>query len=157
MKRAHGQKQIVASLVAGLILVLGGFALASAKNLPTDVPNFLDPGVLAGWRSYQVGNLAGNPDLPLVMFLNTAGRGPAAVMMALDARNGTDRFSLASDPAVVIALFSDPKTMTGLYYDEGFVSKGQPSGSYAKVRHPDGASLPNLLESVAHSQRLVYM
>ncbi len=145
-----------------LSLVLGGMlalpaGVQAAGRLPDGVPDLLDPRILASWQPYVLGNLAGDPDFPLVVYLNTAGKGPAALMMAIDARNGTSSWSLASDPAIVIAVFADPQTLTRLYYDEGFGEDGQPSGHFEKIAHPDSTALGAFLRRVLHLKHLVYM
>ncbi|HTU00941.1 MAG TPA: hypothetical protein VMG58_03960 [Candidatus Sulfotelmatobacter sp.] len=147
------------SLALGLAVSLPGVVGAEGGQgrFPYGVPDLLNPQTQGDWQSYQVGNLEGDPDFPLVIFLNQSGGAPAAVMIAIDARNGKSSWSLDSDPAILIALFADPKTLTGLYYDEGFTEAGRPSGHYAKITDPDSGALPLLLKSVVQAQHRVYM
>jgi hypothetical protein len=77
--------------------------------------------------------------------------------MAIDARNGTSRWSLASDPVIAIAVFADLQTVTRLYYDQGFAEDGRPSGQYGKITGPDPAALSALSRWAAHLQQRVYM
>jgi hypothetical protein len=145
-------------LALGLSLAVSGLARAQSQaSLPEGVPDLLNPQSQTEWQSYQVGNLEGDPDFPLVMFLNKAGSAPAAVMVAIDARNGKSSWSLGADPAILIALFADPRTLTGLYYDEGFTEAGHSSGQYAKIPDPDPEALPSLLKSVVQAQHRVFM
>ncbi len=141
--------------MVALVLALAVAAAASAqtKNLPEGVPDLLNPDAQHEWQAYQAGNLEGNADFPLVMFVNTAGNQPAAVMMAVDAENGTDQWSLTKDPIVVIALFSDPKTINRIYADSGFTENGKPSGNYTEVANPSIETLTGLLQSVAQAHR----
>ena len=133
-----------------------GQAQSNQIHLPDGIPNLADPQVGAGWQGYQVGSLNNDPDLPLLMFVNTSGNQPAAMMFGVDARNGKETFSLASDPVILVALFSDPQTVTRIYYDQGFSGNGHPSGQFAQIANPDQKSLPDLLATIAkadqHSQ-----
>lgn len=96
--------------------------------LPDGVPELLNPRIRASWHAYVLGNLEGDPDFPIIVYLNVPDGAPAAVMMAIDARNGTSTWSLASDPVILIAVFAGPQTLTRLYYDQGFADDGRPSG-----------------------------
>ena len=102
----------------------------------------------AQYQPTLVGTLLANPDLPLVMLINTTGTHPEAVVVALDARNGTDTWSWRTDPIVLIALFADPATLTDLYFDSGFLEQGTPSGSFQNVPEPL-QKLPDLLHALA--------
>ncbi len=135
------------SLVALLTLGVATVAFAGVlAPLPDGVPNlFAQPGE---WQTYQVGNAAGDPDFPLLMFVHQKDGQPAAVLMAVDAQNGKDRWSLASDPVIVIAILADPDTITQIYYDAGFVQKGKASGTYATADHADHDTLRELLDSL---------
>jgi hypothetical protein len=138
--------------IALTILFIAGLASAQAQSrFPDGVPDVLSPRSPAEWRAVQVGNVDGNPDFPVIVFVNTTGAQPAAVMMALDAQNGTDRWSLASDPVVLIALFADPNTITRLYFDTAFGQTGRPSGQYAEVDQPNLEGLTTLLYSMTQA------
>lgn len=161
-RKRIGKASRIVRRLAGLLVVLGLAlsppAVARAQSqgrLPDGVPDLLSP--QSDWQSYQVGNLEGDPDFPLIMFLNNKGSAPAAVMVAIDARNGKSSWSLESDPAILIALFADSETLSGLYYDQGFTEAGHPSGQYTKVADPNVKSLPLLLKSVAEAQHRIYM
>jgi hypothetical protein len=144
------------SLALSFVLALPTLGLA-ASHLPDGVPDLLDPRIVAGWQPYVLGNLRGDPDFPLVVYVNKSGNGPAAVMMAIDARNGTSGWSLASDPIIAIAVFADAQTLTRLYYDQGFAEDGRPSGQYGKITGPDPAALAALSRWAAQLQHRVYM
>ncbi len=151
-----GQTALALSLLLSVVLALSA-AVQAEGRLPDGVPDLLNPRVLASWQPYLLGNLEGNPDFPLVLYVNESGSAPAAVVMAIDARNGASTWSLASDPVIVIAVFADPQTVTRLYYDQGFAKDGRASGQYGKIAQPDSATLPALLGWVLHLQRLMYM
>ncbi len=151
-------ERVLAMAVFGTVALMLALAVAAAasaqtKSLPEGVPDLLNPDAQHEYQAYQAGNLEGNADFPLVMFVNTTGKQPAAVMMAVDAQNGTDHWSLASDPIVVIALFSDPQTITRLYTDTGFTQSGKPSGDYTEVPNPSVETLTGLLQSVAQAHQ----
>jgi hypothetical protein len=143
-------------LTLSLVLALPAVVQAAGR-LPDGVPDLSNPRVLASWQPYLLGNLKGDPDLPLVVYLNMSGSAPAAVLLAIDARNGLDSWSLASDPVIAIAVFADPQTLTRLFYDVGFAEGGQPSGQYVEIAHPDSTDLSTLLRRVLHLQHRVYM
>ena len=82
---------------------------------------------------------------------------PAAVIVAVDARNGKGTWSLASDPVILIAVFSNPKTVSGVYLDSGFLQRGAPSGNYTQFKDLEGDSLPKALRSVLNARAQVYM
>jgi hypothetical protein len=145
-------------MALALVLLVAVSAPAIAQGpLPDGIPNVFDPKIRDDYQPYQVGNLEGNPDFPVVLFMAREGKAPAAVVVALDARNGKGTWSLTSDPVILIAVFSDPKTVTGVYLDSGFAQRGAASGSYTKVKDLDGDSLPKALKSVANARAQVYM
>lgn len=144
------------SLVLRVALALPAVVQAAGR-LPDGVPDLLDPRAVGSWQPHVLGNVKGDPDFPLVVYLNKSGNGPAAVMMVIDARNGTSRWSLASDPVIGIAVFADSQTLTRLYYDQGFAEDGRASGQYGKITGPDSAALSALARWAAHLQRRVYM
>jgi hypothetical protein len=135
-------------LPACLLLVTGPAWAEGKPALPGGVPNLFDPEVRAQYQPTLVGNLLANPDFPLVMLVNTTGIHPGAVLIALDARNGTDTWSLSTDPIVLIALFADPVTITDLYIDSGFLEEGTPTGSFRSVPDPR-EKLPDLLHALS--------
>jgi len=141
-------RDAVGVVLACLLLVAGPVWAEGKPTLPGGVPNLFDPAVRAHYQPTLVGNLLANPDLPLVMLINTTGTQPEAVVVALDARNGTDTWSLRTDPIVLIALFADPATMTDLYFDSGFLEQGTASGSFQSVPEPL-KTLPDLLHALA--------
>ena len=142
------RRYAVGVVLACLLLVAGPVWAEGKPTLPGGVPNLFDPAVRAHYQPTLVGNLLANPDLPLVMLINTTGTQPEAVVVALDARNGTDTWSLRTDPIVLIALFADPATMTDLYFDRGFLEQGTSSGSFQSVPEPL-KTLPDLLHALS--------
>jgi hypothetical protein len=139
-----------------LVLLVAVSAPALAQGpLPDGIPNVFDPKIRNDYQPYQVGNLRGNPDFPVVLFMAREGKSPAAVVVAVDARNGKGTWSLATDPVILIAVFSDAKTISGVYLDSGFAQHGAADGTYTKDL--DGDSLPKALKSVAKARAQVYM
>jgi hypothetical protein len=141
------------------LLVLGAVpsAWAATASLPQDVPNVLDPKVQVDYQPYQVGNLEGNPDFPVILFMGRGQEKPAAVVVAIDARNGRETWSITSDPIILVAVFSSPKQLTGLYLDRGFAEGGRASGTLSPSSEQDGGLLPDLLRSVAQARAQTYM
>ncbi|HSB77690.1 MAG TPA: hypothetical protein VLM91_02790 [Candidatus Methylomirabilis sp.] len=134
---------VILPLLLSCILVAATPAGSRAAALPAGVPNIYDPDVLAHFQPAAVGNLRDNPDFPVLLLLNTIGEQPPALLLGLDARNGTDVWSLTTDPIILIMLLSDRTTIQGVYVDAGFVELGKASGNYAAV---GGESLPALLD-----------
>ena len=135
-------------LLLGLVLVAATPAWPAPPSLPAGVPNIYDPGVLAHFQPAEVGNLRDNPDFPVLLLVNTIGEQPQALLLGLDARNGTEAWSLTADPVILIMLFSDQTTIQGVYVDAGFVDLGRASGNYAAVGEESLPALPDLLEAV---------
>lgn len=136
---------LVAAL--GVALVSGAPAWAARASLPADVPNIYDPEVRAGFVPVLVANLRDNPDFPLVLMVNTTGHQPEALLLGLDARNGTDTWSLTRDPIILVVAFADD-AIQGVYVDIGFARHGAPSGAYGTVDEANVAALPDLLDAV---------
>ncbi len=151
--------RVISPVAVALILVVAMAVPALAQGtLPDGIPNVVDPGIYSDYQPYQVGNLEGHPDFPVVAFLARAGQSPAAVVVALDARNGQATWSLATDPVVLIAVFSELQTVTGVYLDRGFAQRGTADGTYTRVKDRNGDSLPKALKSVkARVQVYMYM
>ncbi len=157
-QRRVRQEKVVWRVAFALVLLFAVSVPALAQGtLPDGIPNVFDPKIRDDYQPYQVGNLEGNPDFPVVLFMAREGKSPAAVVVALDARNGKGTWSLATDPVVLIAVFSDPKTVTGVYLDSGFAQRGTASGTYSRVKDLNGDSLPKALKSVANARAQVYM
>jgi hypothetical protein len=141
----------MAVLAIAFLLVTSGLAWAGGVvlTLPDGVPDLHDPQVLAKYVPVQVGTIGGNPDLPMVMLVNRIERSPEALLVGLDARNGKNTWSMLSDPIVLVALFENPTTIRQLDVDPGFLSQGEPSGSFERVPDPRLETLPDLLRSIA--------
>lgn len=136
------------ALLVGILVLAQVPAWAGQQTLPADAPNIFDPDVRAHFQPVGVANLRGNPDFPVLLFLNTEEELPRILLLALDARNGKDTWSLTSDPIVLIVVFSDEMTIKGLYVDTGFADQGKASGSYAAVDEQNLPALPDLLKAV---------
>ena len=136
-------------LLLGVVLVTAMPAWAARPTLPAGVPNIYDPEVQAHFQPVEVGNLRDNPDFPVLLLVNTLGEHPQALLLGLDARNGTDSWSLTTDPIILIVIFSDEGTIEGSYVDTGFVDAGNASGDYAAVDAESFPALPDLLKAVA--------
>jgi hypothetical protein len=133
----------------GIVLLLAAIpAWAGQAALPAGVPNIFDPEVRAHFQRGGVANLGRNADFPVVLLVNTTGEQPPALLLGLDARNGKDTWSLASDPIILIVVFSDETTIQGLYVDLGFAAQGMASGTYAAVDEVNSPALPELLKAV---------
>ena len=95
------------ALLVGILVLAQVPAWAGQQTLPADAPNIFDPGVREHFQPVGVANLRGNPDFPVLLFLNTEEEQPRLLLLALDARNGKDTWSLPSDPIILIVVFSD--------------------------------------------------
>src|SRR3974390_2636142 len=95
-RRARLRHTIYALIVlpACLLFAIAPVWAQGKPALPGGVPHLLDPKVRAQYEPTFMGNLLANPDFPLVLLVNTSGTHPGAVLVALDARNGTDTWSL---------------------------------------------------------------
>ncbi len=118
-------------------------ALAVKSGFPAGVPDLLDPSVQSHFVSLKIGNIADNPDFPEVLLLNESGEQPRALLVGLDARNGTDRWSMEKDPVILIMVLADKMAVERSYIDTGFVDHGKPSGAFAAI---DRDSLPALAD-----------
>ena len=135
-------------LLVGFVLVAAVPAGAGPPALPAGVPNLLDPAVRAHFQRVPVANLQGNPDFPVVLLVNTTREESRVLLLGLDARNGTDTFSLTTDPIILVMVFADPATVQDVYVDIGFADRGQASGTYAAVDEANLSVLPELLKAV---------
>jgi len=138
-------------LLVGFVLLVAMPAWAGQPALPAGVPNIYDPEVRAQFQPVGVANLLGNPDLPVVLLLNIAGEQPQALLIGLDARNGKETWSLATDPIILIVVFADGTMIQGLYVDTGFADLGKASGIYAAVDEVNSPALPDLLKAVTEA------
>jgi len=145
--RLHRMTTLV--VLALLVLISGSAWAAELAAFPSGVPDLSNPDIRAKYRPVQVGNVGGNPDLPLVILVSDAKDTPRAVLVGLDARNGKNTWSLLADPIVLIVLFENPTTITELLVDPGFLRQGTPSGSFERVPHPGLDALPDVLRTMA--------
>ncbi len=95
-----------------------------------------------------VANLRGNRDFPVLLLVNATGKQPQALLLGLDARNGKETWSLATDPIILLVVFSDDTTIQAVYVDTGFADLGKASGNYAAVDEVNSPALPDLLRAV---------
>jgi hypothetical protein len=143
-----------------LLAVLAGVstaAWAGQAALPEGVPNIFDADVRAQFEPAGVINLRGNPDFPMLVLARKAGEQPQGMVLGLDARNGKDTWSLASDPIILIILFSDPSTISAVHLDAGFSEQGKPSGTYTAVENPGSLTLPDVFKAIAAAPVRTYM
>jgi hypothetical protein len=119
-----------------------------ASALPVGVPDLLDPAVRAHFQRLWVANLQGNPDFPVVALVNTTGEEPRVLLLGLDARNGTDTFSMTADPIILILVVARGITIQDAYVNIGFVNRGLASGAYAAVDPENASALLELLDAV---------
>lgn len=105
---------------------------------PPGVPKLTDPDTRTHFVTLAVSQLDGDPDFPMLILAKVNKGLPQFVLVVLDARNGKETWSLPEDPPVFFMLFSDPRTVERAYLDEGFVTDGEPSGSF-HTAGPDGA------------------
>ncbi len=96
-----------------------------------------------------MGNLEANPDLPVILFVNVTVDQPQLLLLGFDARNGKHSWSVSKDPIILIATFADAASISGIYVDTGFLSRGVPSGMFAAVDETTLPDLPDLLKSAS--------
>jgi hypothetical protein len=145
------------SILALLLTVVSAPASAGQGELPEGVPNIFDAEVRANFEPVAVINLRDNPDFPMLILIHKEGEEPQAMVIGLDARNGKDTWSLASDPIILIVLFSDPSTISAVHVDAGFSEKGKPSGIYMAVKDPGSLTLPDVFKAIAAAPVRTYM
>ncbi len=136
-------------LLVGFVLLTAMPACAGQSALPTGVPNIYDPAVRAHFQPLAMTTLQEDPDLPVVLLVNTTGEQPPALLLGFDARNGKDTWSLTTDPIILIVVFADATAVQGVYVDIGFADRGKASGTYAAVDAANASALPDLLKAVA--------
>lgn len=151
------RRTVTFTILLTLLALASAPAWAGQAALPEGVPNIFDPQVRAKFQPVAVVNLRGNPDFPMLLLVNTAGEQPQAIVLGLDARNGKDTWSLASDPIILIALFSDPATILAVHVDTGFSEKGKPSGTYLVMENPGSLNLPDLFKAIAATPARAYL
>lgn len=145
------------ALMLFLVILASIPAWAGQPLLPSDVPNVFDPEVRARFQPVGMANLKGNPDFPVLILQNMAGEQPQVMLLGLDARNGKETWSLASDPIILIVLFADPETILGAHVDAGFAERGRPSGQFMTLADPTSPGLSDLLRSITLTATRTYM
>jgi len=154
--RAGGIRWVPASrrigrwpLAVGVLLLAASATWAGPPVLPAGVPNIFDPAVQLHFVPVETWGLRGNPEFPMVLFVNTAGEQPRALLLGVDARNGTDTWSLTADPIILIGVFVENEmTLQRLYVDTGFLGGGTASGHYSALEQQNSAALLDLLKAV---------
>jgi hypothetical protein len=106
-------------LLTGIVLLAASPATAASPTLPAGIPNIYDPAVQAHYQPVAVGALRGNPDFPVVLFVNTTGDEPRFLFLGFDARNGKDTWSLTTDPIILIVVVADGPKAQGVDVDIG--------------------------------------
>jgi len=151
------RQRLTCSILLLLLTVVSAPAWAGQAAIPEGVPNIFDAEVRAQFEPVAVINLRGNPDFPMLLLVNKAGEEPLAMVLGLDARNGKESWSLASDPIILIILFSDPSTISAVHVDAGFSEQGKPSGTYMAVDNPGSLTLPDVFKAIAAAPARTYM
>jgi hypothetical protein len=136
------------ALLVGVVLLAAIPAWAGARGLPAGVPDIYDAAVQAHFQPVAVASLHDDPDFPVVLLANTTGEQPQALLLGFDARNGTDTWSLSSDPLILIVVFADETTIQGLHVDTGLAERGKASGDFTVVDQLNHPALPDLLKPV---------
>jgi hypothetical protein len=136
-----------------LVILSSVSAWAGHPALPSGVPNIFDPEVQDQFEMLGVTNLGGNPDFPMVLLMNTGEDAPQAILLAMDARNGGETWSIKSDPIILIITFTDPTTIQTLLVDIGFADQGKASGKYATVDDQNSPVLPDLLKAIGDTSK----
>jgi hypothetical protein len=131
-----------------LVVLVPFPAWAGHPPLPADVPNIFEPAVGAQFQLAGEFSLKDNPDFPMLLVVNSAKGQPWAMALALDARNGEQTWSLASDPIILIILFSDPRTVQAVHVDTGFFEHNKPSGTYRTMEDPTSLRLRDLFRKI---------
>ena len=151
------RQHLTFSILLVLLAMVSAPAWAGQAAIPEGVPNIFDAEVRAQFEPVAVINLRGNPDFPMLLLVNKGGEEPQAMVLGLDARNGKDSWSLASDPIILIILFSDPSTISAVHVDAGFSEQGKPSGTYMAVDNPGSLTLPDVFKAIAAAPVRTYM
>lgn len=154
-----GAMMRIAAFFLAIPLLAASPGWAAQTALPSGVPNIFDPDVRAKFQPVAVVNLRGDPDFPVLVLVNTVvedGK-PQAMLLGLDARNGKETWSLATDPIILIVLFADPFTIMSVHVDVGFSEAGRPSGDFQLLDAPDASTLPDLLRAVTPLRAQTYL
>jgi hypothetical protein len=136
---------LLAAAVAGLPAAVAGDPApvepdGPRRPLPPAIPDFTDTETLRHFTPVAQGRLWGNPDFPVLLVRGVEPAHPAFILIVLDARNGKETWSLVEDPMILVTVGKRdeaPET----YVDEGFVTRGTPSGAFVEV---EGATLNDL-------------
>jgi hypothetical protein len=153
---SRGSGSVSVAVLVGL-LVLAAASAGAAPAWPAGIPNIYDPEVQTQFRPAIFTNLRDNPEFPVVLLVNTAGKQPEALLVGLDARNGKDTWSLTGDPIILIVALADAQTIQGLFVDTGFADQGTASGTYAAVDAANVSALPELLSAIPEAPPRTYM
>ena len=127
-----------------LIVPRGGYA---EGRLPEGMANLPAAQAVPEWKGVLVGNIRDDGDLPVLLMVDPQGQAPA-ILIGLDARNGTEEYSLLTDPALFVAVLTDVGSIATLYYDVGYAVRGTPSGEFREIAHPAPDDLPPFVRSI---------
>lgn len=116
------------------------------RTPPAGIPDFADAETLAHFTPVAQGSLWGNPDFPVLLARGLEPTGPVFILIVLDARNGKDTWSLVEDPMILVTVAERDGDSPATYVDEGFVTRGVPSGTFVEVGGATLSDLPDLLE-----------
>ncbi len=125
--RYHRHAVVVVVVAA---LWLSAWPASGEMGRPTGVPDLSDPEVLARFIPLVQSRLNEDPDFPALLLGNTASEFPQFLLVILDARNGKDTWSLREDIPILFLLLADLRTVQQGFLDEGFVTRGFPSGKF---------------------------
>ena len=122
-------RMFAALLFTATLLAAGPRAFAET-HYPPGVPNLNDPEVLAQFIPLSISRLAEDPDFPVLLLANRGEGSPQFLLVIVDARNGKETWSLREDAAVFYLLSDDLTAIHQAFLDEGFASRGTPSGQF---------------------------
>ena len=122
--------RMFAALLFTATLLAAGPRAFGETHYPPGVPNLADPGLLAQFIPLSISRLAEDPDFPVLLLANRGEGSPQFILVIVDARNGKETWSLREDAPVFYVLFNDLTTIHQAFLDEGFASRGTPSGHF---------------------------
>lgn len=110
---------------------------------------------MAQFTPMSISRFNDDPDSPLLLLAKPGEAGPQFLLLIVDARNGKDTWSLREDAAVFCLALAAPTTIQQVFLDEGFASRGKPSGQFIAAG-PEAAEemIVRLMESHRRSRGL---
>ncbi len=123
-------RRMIALLVVCGVLSLLPAQARTAGAAPSGAPDLTDPSVLAKFVPVGLSHLGNDPDFPVLLLANLGEGVPQFLLVIFDARNGKETWSLREDAGVFYLLLADPTTIQQVFLDEGFATRGEPSGKF---------------------------